>query len=292
MKKLRRATYIACLFLLAGNFVLPAQESAEHSVTRLTQVDAIRTLPVYDLDSLFPQLSDDDLETLREQGKISTFTPDGYRVDLGPHAWTVREVERSLEELDPAFSLESVYLIPIQEEIRNAERPELFIYNVLRSISTMEGIEYYSHTRERWRTLFHESRVINNPDDREEIPDPMVSSIPGMDEIHAFQHDSSFGRNTYLVTYRYGDGAYYLRLMNLSPVRYLGIIPVVSREDMHVYVSVIPTDEGLVFYGHAAVDVLTTLGMEDRLRRSFENRVEAIFSWFQNQVEEMPETRP
>lgn len=289
MKELRRATYIICLFLLTGSFALSGQEAGGHSVTGLRRVDTIRTLPVYDLDSLFPHLSDDRLAALRGEGKISTFNPDGYRVDLGPRVWTVREVERSLEELDPAFSLESVYLIPIQEEIRSAERPELFIYNVLRSISTMEGIEYYSHTRERWRTLFHESRVINNPDDAEEIPDPRVTSIPGLDEIYAFQHDSSFGRNTYLVTYRYGEGTYYLRLMNLSPVRYLGIIPVVSREDMHVYVSVIPTDEGLIFYGHAAVDVLTTLGMEDRLRRSFENRVEAIFSWFQNQVEETPE---
>jgi hypothetical protein len=245
----------------------------------------MRSLPIYDLDSLFPHLENEELATLRSEGKVSAFTSPGYEVYYGPRVWTVDQVEKSLTSLEPAFALESVYLIPLQEEIRAAENPSLFIYNVLRSISTMEGLQYYSHTRDKWRELFHESRVINNLDEQREIPDPTVSTIPAYEEIYAFQHDSSFGKNTYTVTYRYGDGAYYLRLVNQSPVRYLGIVPVVSRESMHVYVNVVATDEGLVFYGHAAVDVLTTLGMEDRLRRSFENRVEAIFTWFQNEVE-------
>ncbi|MFP4483745.1 MAG: DUF6675 family protein [Spirochaetota bacterium] len=268
--------------LIMAFLVLPLLHlGAEPEVT-----GSIRNLPVYDLDSLFPHLSEEDLEALRGDGKITAFTNPGYSVDLGPRIWTVEDVAESLEELDPAFALESVYLIPIQDQIREAEDPELFIYNVLRSISTMEGLQYYSHTREKWRELFHESMVVAEPDSRTPIPDPTVESVPGHDEIYAYQHDSSFGKNTYTVTYRYAEGAYFLRLINISRIRYLGMVPVVSRESMHVYVSVAATDEGLVFYGHAAVDVLTTLGLEARLRRSFENRVEAIFTWFQDQVEE------
>lgn len=278
MKKPAKAT---CTLIIALVLVPLLQLGAEPE-----QTGSIRDLPVYDLDSLFPHFTSEDLATLREDGKVSAFTNPGYSIDLGPRIWTVDQVAESLEALEPAFALESVYLIPLQQEIRNAEDPELFVYNVLRSISTMEGLQYYSHTRDKWRELFHESMVIADPDSRTPVPDPTVTSVPRYDQVYAYQHDSSFGKNTYTVTYRYGEGAYYLRLVNISPVRYLGIVPVVSREAMHVYVSVAATDEGLVFYGHAAVDVLTTLGMEDRLRRSFENRVEAIFTWFQNQVEE------
>lgn len=271
------------LAMLLLNGALSVSQAKDDS--HLEIVRTIRSLPVYDLDSLFPHFENDELSTLRSEGKISIFTSPGYAVHYAPRLWTTDEVEESLTSLDPAFALESVYLIPLQEEIQSAQDPSLFIYNVLRSISTMEGLQYYSHTRDKWRELFHESRVINNLEEQREIADPKVETIPAYEEIYAFQHDSSFGKNTYTVTYRYGDGAYYLRLVNQSAVRYLGIIPVVSPESMHVYVSVVATDEGLVFYGHAAVDVLTTLGMEDRLRRSFGNRVEAIFTWFQNEVE-------
>jgi hypothetical protein len=282
MKIQRKATYLGMAVLLFGGGLCFSQSDAD---SHLEIVRTMRSLPVYDLDSLFPHLQDEELATLRSEGKVSSFTSPGYEVHYGPRIWTVDQVEKSLASLEPAFALESVYLIPLQQEIRNAENPSLFIYNVLRSISTMEGLQYYSHTREKWRELFHESKVINNLEEQREVPDPTVSTIPAYEQIYAFQHDSSFGKNTYTVTYRYGDGAYYLRLVNQSRVRYLGIVPVVSREAMHVYVTVVATDEGLVFYGHAAVDVLTTLGMEDRLRRSFENRVEAIFTWFQNEVE-------
>jgi hypothetical protein len=282
MKNEHKAMFLGLAVLLLGGGLCFSQSPDD---SQLRVVRTLRSLPIYDLDSLFPHLEEEELSALRSEGKVSAFTSPGYDVHYGPRMWTVDQVEKSLASLEPAFSLESVYLIPLQQEIRNAEDPDLFIYNVLRSISTMEGLQYYSQTREKWRELFHESRVINNLEDQREIPDPKVSRIPAYEQIYAFQHDSSFGKNTYTVTYRYRDGAYYLRLVNQSPVRYLGIVPVVSRENMHVYVSVVATDEGLVFYGHAAVDVLTTLGMEGRLRRSFENRVEAIFTWFQNEVE-------
>jgi hypothetical protein len=267
------------LLALSLGPILPAQQEDGRIV------DSIGSLPVYDLDALFPDWDASRTVQFKEGGKLSQFTPSGYRIDLAPRMWTTDTIERSLRDLDPTFALESVYLLPLQEGIRSADDPELFVYNVLRSISTMEGIDYYSHTRDRRRELFHESTVINNPEDQTPVEDPLVSRIPRYDQIYAFQHDSSFGKNSYSVTYRYDVGAYYLRLVNLTPVRYLGVIPVVSREAMHVYVSILATDEGLVFYGYAAVDVLTTLGMEDRLKNSFENRVEAIFNWFQDEVD-------
>lgn len=287
MKIPGKATHCSTLIfglVLATLVVLSASPLFAQSA-RPKQVDAIATLPIYDLDALFPSWSADRTAEFRENKKLSQFTPSGYSIDFAPELWTTEAIERSLEELDPVFALESVYLLDLQEGIRNAEDPELFIFNVLRSISTMEGIDYYSHTRDRRRELFHESTVINNPDDRTPVADPLVEKIPEYDQIYAFQHDSSFGKNSYTLTYRYGAGAYYLRLVNLTPVRYLGVIPVVSREAMHVYVSILATDEGLVFYGYAAVDVITTLGMESRLKNSFENRVEAIFNWFQDEVE-------
>ena len=148
----------------------------------------------------------------------------------------------------------------------------------------MEGIEYYSASRERMRIFYEESYVINNPDDRDHRDDPLVTEIPRTDNIYVYQRDSSFGRNVYSVEYRHRDDTFFMSMTNLTRM-YYGIAPVVAPENLEIHLAVVETEEGYLFYGVTGVDVITLLGLEDRVKDSFSNRIEAIFRWFESRIE-------
>ena len=70
------------------------------------------------------------------------------------------------KENEPVFIVESLYLIPktgggIDE-----------VSAVLRNLSTMTGIQYYSTSRSRWETLYTDVHTVNNPEERKTISRP------------------------------------------------------------------------------------------------------------------------
>jgi hypothetical protein len=149
----------------------------------------------------------------------------------------------------------------------------------------MEGIEYYSASRERMRIFYEESYAIAGPDDREPIPDPLVSEVPREDRIHVFQRDSSFGANVYRVEYVRREDAYLMSMTNLTRM-YYGILPVVAPENLEIHITVVETKDGYLFYGACGVSVISLFGLEDRAKDSFYNRIEAIYRWFRGRIED------
>lgn len=235
------------------------------------------------LRELFPGLTSVQYAQLQAEGEITHFYREEAELTLAPEAFGWREARERIKEFGPKIGVEALFLMPYPPALEAASDPELQIYNTLRSVSTMEGIEYYSASRERMRIFYIDSYAVEDPDSRRPQPDPVVSSIPIEDSIYVYQRDSSFGRNVHRVTYRYTDGAYQVRMTNLTPMFY-GILPLVAEENLDVYLTIIPVEEGVVFYGNSAVRVIGLFGMEDRARNSFYNRIKALFDWFSGEV--------
>lgn len=219
-------------------------------------------------------------------GGQTNFYEDRVQTQLAPSSSLVDIVSAELRDLRPRVGIEISLRIPVSDEaFTNAGRIE--IYNILRSISTMEGIEYYSASRDEMRTFYHVSHAIAGPDDRSPVEDPLVNRIPAEDTIYAFQEDGSFGRNVQELTYRAISGQFLVSMENRTTMVYR-VVPLVSSGNLRTFLLVqpVPEDGVLVFYGNLGVRVPALFGMQDRARDSFYNRIVALHDWFSARLTE------
>lgn len=240
-------------------------------------------LPFGTAQDPLPPLSASETTSLRTGERVTRFYDHPDEIALLPETAFAAHILRSLDELEPRIGVETLYLLPLPSEVTGQPEFSLRLYNVLRSISTMEGIEYYSASRGRMRVFYVESYAIGGPQDRRRIADPLVGSVPPHDRIYAYQQDSSFGRNTYSLDYRHQAGQLGLTMVNLTRMSY-GIVPLVGDGNLEIHLAIIPTTEGLLFYGNCGVRVIGLFGMQDRVQNSFSNRIDAIYRWFSSRV--------
>ena len=237
------------------------------------------------IERFLPNLSAEERSQLISERELKNFYTDTVQLSYAPELDLWKDIEPQLEDMEPSVGVEILFYYPVRQERLDDTDFRRDVYNVLRSVSTMEGIKYYSASRERMRIFYHESYVIEGPENRERVPDPTVETIPKDSTIHIFQRDSSFGKNVYEATYRYADGTYVLSLVNLTRM-YYKVFPVVAPQNVKINLAVMLTERGIVFYGNTAVDVITLLGLQERVQDSFYNRLVAIYDWFKAQIKD------
>ena len=225
-----------------------------------------------------------------EEGGINRFFTSEETSQFTPASLLSGELTGSASAIDYAVGVESLHFIPketLAPELRGISTDEylLSLYNTLRSVSTLEGIEYYSASRERMRTLFAETWVIKGPDDDTRLPDPLVSTIPRKDTLYIHQKDLTFGENVSRVVYRHEGSALSMSITNETTMRYM-LFPLVREGNMSMQMLILPVSEGIVFYGLSTVDVLDLKVFYKKMRASFTNRLIALKDWFISQVGE------
>ena len=148
----------------------------------------------------------------------------------------------------------------------------------------MEGIEYYSASRKRMRTLFAQSYVIDGPEKQERVPDPLVREIPAYSRLYIFQEDLTFGENVYRSEYRYSEQYFFLTNRNTTTMRYF-LLPMVRPEQSVTYILLVPAGKELLFYGATGAHTMGFFGLERKKEESFYNRLKAIYGWFTERAE-------
>jgi hypothetical protein len=214
----------------------------------------------------------------------SSFYRNEVRMTLAPASPFLPEIRDTLESLDPRVGIEISLSIPVTSEAFT-EEGLVRIYNILRSLSTMEGIEYYSASRGEMRTFYSESYAVAGPDGNDAIPDPVVTAIPPQSTVWAFQEDGSFGRNVQRIDYTFAEEQFLMTITNETTMVYK-IVPLVRQGNLKTFLVVQPDrDSGTItFYGNLAVRVPGMFGMEDRARDSFFNRIVALHDWFSQEL--------
>jgi len=242
------------------------------------------------VDEVLDALSRYARQELEADGEAVRFFSSDPSLELIPFSGATDQVESSLRTVDPSIGVEAVRVLRTGDEWHRPEHLEQ-LYAILTNVESMEGIEYYSQSRERMRTFFQESYRIAGPDSSERVPpdsatDPSLSDLSeGKHTFYAFQRDSSFGSNRYEVDVRrLGQQTLALTMTNLTRM-YYGIFPAVSPERFRAEIIVTAANDGLVIYGTTAVGVISLFGSEERARDSFRNRINALLDWFESRIE-------
>ncbi|MCL2761972.1 MAG: hypothetical protein FWD36_02040 [Treponema sp.] len=183
--------------------------------------------------------------------------------------------------LDPNLLVEtlSVYHKPAASHTEWSNAQQLDLFNQLTALSTLAGIQYYSESRKAMRTFYETSQVIDSPESKKPLPDPVHSVLPNALVLHARQKDLTFGDNIYRFDYAASADAIFLMQENVTAMN-VGIIPAVGKNKCRTIIAIIDTGDSLVLYAAAMAKAVALPGMGDRIGASFTNRVEAILQWF------------
>ena len=235
-------------------------------------------------DNILDYLSTEERSTLYTEGEISRYF---YGKDQPEYLFKTvfsDELLNELSNLDISIGVESLYFLKYGEGLNSNSVTPISIYNTLLSIETMKGIEYYSQSRKKMRTLFTESYEIISPDDLKPVADPVIKTIPHILNRYLLQTDKTFGENIYETVYKFKGSAIWVNMVNTTKMKYK-FIPMVKPGKMSVNLFILPMEDGLLFYGVSAAETTSFFGLERAKKESFYNRIKAMYNWFSDQLE-------
>lgn len=252
--------------------LLPAASGAEDLIETVDRVN-----------SLIAGFGIEESAELYNQRKVSRFYFNDPYTEYLPSSPFTGVISEDIEHISPNIGVETVYLLhapglgPDKDDIHT-------IYNVLRRVSSLKGIEYYSASRERMRTFFKDFYAIDTPEDGNRIPDPVVGNVPEESSVFAFQEDLTFGKSLSHIHYRNSGPWISITISNLSILRYM-LIPLIRENNMQMHIVVRVMENYVLFYGNCAVRTYDLFGLVEKKKESFSNRIEAMFRWFRREFE-------
>ncbi len=222
------------------------------------------------------------LAQVRAEGRVTAIS--SGQTALAGAGWLSQPgfapIKLALEAEKPGLRVEAVFVLA-RPQASDPARERASLLRQITSISTLEGIQYWSASRKRWRTFFAESYRVDSLENRIRLPDLRPDGQQPGFAFLAFQRDLSFGSNVYSYEYDFReDGSIMVTQTNLTPMSY-GLIPMLGAGSLRTRILVIPADEGIVFYVASAATVARIPILSGRLEDSFSNRAAAFFSWFE-----------
>lgn len=204
----------------------------------------------------------------------------GREADLAwaPSHPLAARVQSDLRSEEPDVVVEALYLWK-KPRSASPEAELLAVYNVLRAVGTLQGIEYWSASRRTMRLFYEESWRVVSSEDRTRVPDQRLTSLPPSETFTVWQKDLSFGGNLYRLDYRTSPDGVLLESVNLTRM-YYKFVPVAAPGALKVRVLALNTDEGILFWAVSSARAAVVPGVRGKLEDSFGNRAEAVFRWF------------
>ena len=204
----------------------------------------------------------------------------GATPELVPELPNRNAIAASVAAIDVTYGAEVLRLLP-----GGAFCDWTALYNHLRAVSTLQGIEYFSDSRGHYRTLYQRSHAIVGPADRTPQPDPVANSVPRHSSLFLEQEDSTFGSNVYQADFRFDGVSIVMQVENLTTM-WWGILPLVAEGDFRSVVTITPTDRGLLFYASAAIHAADLDFARERAQTSLGSRLDALEGWLRQRLAE------
>ncbi len=166
------------------------------------------------------------------------------------------------------------------------------LMRILTSIQTMEGIEYWSASRQRMRTLY-ETAYFVDPDSRTmrlEQPAMPQRLAPGYSRIfYAFMKDLTFGGNIMKYSVELGESSLSVRSENASNMKYM-LLPLVGPGGMKSDIVMLPCKDGLL--GFFAMELAAPQIVAERVFESAGNKLLGVLGWFVREAGKAQLTAP
>ncbi len=218
-------------------------------------------------------------QELIKHGEIKHSFTKETKLYLIPNIPTKDEMLQNYKSISPDMGVEILKLYKTNNMDFSSPKAKLLIYNLTHSISSLKGVEYYSHTRKKLRTLFYDSYVVDSPENREKIPDPISKKIKPYDRIYIFQNDSTFGKNIFLLEYKTTSQLINIKIENLTTMKYL-LLPLIPPYRMVTYMAIIPSRNAILFYGLSMSNFKNIIPVGKENVASFYYRLLAMYNWF------------
>lgn len=260
---MKRTAFAACL-VLAGGCVLFADTNAE-------------------LNKILPEKT---AQVLQDKGSLqnSSYRKTGAALQLSPSIGVIKESKDIPQVPNTPFFVENLFLYKKPVGKTGAVGADVAkIAEILRSLSHLEGIQYYSTSRKKMRTLYEKSFVVDGPKTKKRIADPTDGSADGM-KIIALQKDLTFGEYLYQYSYRQTADTVAFFSENIEPMSYT-FIKLIDPENLRVSLVVYDMGDSLLVYGLTCADFPAIPGLESKLNASFSTRADAIYKWFISEYE-------
>ena len=176
-----------------------------------------------------------------------------------------------------AFLIENLYLYK-KETDKKVDSSK-----ILRSVSKLEGLQYYSHSRKAMRILYKKSYAVKETAKGvfEKVADPTEGSADGL-KILALQEDLTFGSYRYGYEYFQDGNDTGLICVNTETLKY-SFFNVISPYNLRITLAVHDADGYVLVYCATAADFTKLPGLEKKLKNSFSARSQALYDWFIHQ---------
>lgn len=206
--------------------------------------------------------------------------------DMSPSLVPISEISQEVVnywkdtyDKKPVFVTEMLYEIPSS----NVDMKE--VSKILRSFSTMEGIEYYSNSRGKYDILYDACYTISDLDSLKKIPDNQEEDANGL-KLYMFQNDNSFGETPYEVTFWQTDSEVGMNFVNKGPL-YVKFVKAVKEENLCLTLYTKKENDKLLVYILAQADFAAVPFVQTKIRDSLTARIEALFNWFEGRYNEI-----
>lgn len=244
-------------------------------------------LPANDIQERLEKLiSAENTEALLRDGCVqrTIYRDDLAKPELTPRLDDCRDAIEFWEGDVPAFLSETLYYYPKKATLEGSGKNDTeLVSKIIRSLSRLEGIEYYSTSRKKMRTLYEKSFVVDNEKSRNRIDDPTSGPADGL-SLFAVQKDLTFGEYLYRYTYRQTEHTTGFHSQNEESLSYTFVRLIKPRK---LRVSLIIHDMGDAFlvYNLTRIDFLAIPGIEGKIQSSFSTRARAMYDWFIREYE-------
>ena len=176
---------------------------------------------------------------------------------------------------NPNFSKEKTFTLQTNKNLQE-------IAKIFHSISTLKGIQYYSHSSEKWTTLYHGAGFIENAKSRKYLPDTYYS---GTNKVYfCLLDDNSLGDCVFKVSYTETGNEIRMDLLLVEPIKIWGFTGVYPN-NLAIQLKVTKTTSGTL---QASISInakyQTVSFLETHLTESFNARVDALYKWIVGQL--------
>jgi hypothetical protein len=224
------------------------------------------------------------LTELKEKGKIEKtyFNKKNSKLTLTPKTPLAEKNVKIWpgEKGAPVYVAEELYLLD-KKSLGSGDSNKTtidFASKVIRSVSKMEGMKYYSHTDKKIETLYTECYCIKGPKDRTRIADDTNGSAEGK-IMYCLQNDNSFGKTNYRLEYHQTENETSACFMNTTPI-YMGIVKGIDTDDMRIGVVITDCGDTMLVYMLVQAKMPALSLFEKTMNDSFGSRLDAIYKWF------------
>jgi len=205
---------------------------------------------------------------------------------LMPQSYYSSTINKSKVEKTPKnypFTYESLYCLSKKSLLETSKSKATTIdindlARVVRSVSKMEGMMYYSTTKKKDLVLYEKCYMVDGENSDKKIADVNTGNADGQ-VSYCVQDDNSFGVNHYKLFY-YQHENQLLCQFNITDVMGLGPFKAIYPGKMVINILLEDCGDDVLLYLTTDIDSVKFPGIKAQITDSMTSRMDAIYKWF------------